>query len=825
MKKEEYKYNAFISYRHADLDKFVAENLHKLIETYKMPEPVVEKYNITDNNVRRIFRDQEELPLCTNLEDPIIDSLKKSEFLIVICSPRIKESLWCRKEIENFIKFHGRNNLLCVLIEGEPADSFPDEVMYHKEKVKNKSGKIVTKTIYSEPLAMDVRGANKKEIYKKMKSEIVRIMAPLYKLDYDDIKRRHEERELKRKNRIFKIAAIASLLFAVYSFALFSKIALSSRQLKHDQSINVAKEAHELLAKDNRLGAIEKAYQSITKYDNVKMPRTAKGLYELTDSLGVYYLDENFYPVSQMDTLGVVKHMKIDYYRRYLLSYDESGELVLWDIEKEKRMRTITDIDVNYDEKCNYTFIGKDYYAYINNKYYVVIYDFKGNKKAEIDMSSYLTGVSSLDKAQLLGSNNGKYLVISGRNIKKEAKISVYETEKFTLLGTYELPNNMEVRNDIYFDKNEENVVFSIMNSDNQYDYDDNEVSVLFYNIKDKKIINKKHINAHDVVKIVFNDDDAIILSNKYKEKITNGTIMVLTRYNYKKNKTYYQKEYDDDVGTNIAITTSEDKTKTILVGAWDFAYLFDYDTGKEKLRFSLPSREAGIHTCDTCGVYRLFTSGGGVHILSNSYGSRYDDITLIGYYNFGLSGYDDFVLVRTRILAITGENRIVAYDHIKNNDIKETEYKEKKFKELEKKEKEQIIEEYNFKLKNLIYTMFYSNDKKELFVVYLGKSMEIYDTKTKKLLKKIDVLDKESPNYYIAKTKEGEHIIGKLGSGYVLNKNYEITAYIPSLYDYRNGKFILTPDLKKYYEVKKYSEKELLKIAKERLKEKGKIK
>ncbi len=97
MKKEEYKYNAFISYRHADLDKFVAENLHKLIETYKMPEAVVEKYNITDNNVRRIFRDQEELPLCTNLEDPIIDSLKRSEFLIVICSPRIKESLWCRK--------------------------------------------------------------------------------------------------------------------------------------------------------------------------------------------------------------------------------------------------------------------------------------------------------------------------------------------------------------------------------------------------------------------------------------------------------------------------------------------------------------------------------------------------------------------------------------------------------------------------------------------------------------------------------------------------------------------------------------------------------
>ena len=46
-----YKYDAFISYRHNDLDKFVAENLHRLIETYKMPKPVIEKYNITSEEL------------------------------------------------------------------------------------------------------------------------------------------------------------------------------------------------------------------------------------------------------------------------------------------------------------------------------------------------------------------------------------------------------------------------------------------------------------------------------------------------------------------------------------------------------------------------------------------------------------------------------------------------------------------------------------------------------------------------------------------------------------------------------------------------------
>ena len=36
MEKKEYKYDAFISYRHCDLDKFVAENLHKALKDNKI---------------------------------------------------------------------------------------------------------------------------------------------------------------------------------------------------------------------------------------------------------------------------------------------------------------------------------------------------------------------------------------------------------------------------------------------------------------------------------------------------------------------------------------------------------------------------------------------------------------------------------------------------------------------------------------------------------------------------------------------------------------------------------------------------------------------
>ena len=42
----EYKYDAFISYRHCELDKFVAENLHKQLEAFKLPKNIAKKENL-----------------------------------------------------------------------------------------------------------------------------------------------------------------------------------------------------------------------------------------------------------------------------------------------------------------------------------------------------------------------------------------------------------------------------------------------------------------------------------------------------------------------------------------------------------------------------------------------------------------------------------------------------------------------------------------------------------------------------------------------------------------------------------------------------------
>ena len=37
------RYDAFISYRHSELDSFVAKNIHKSLETFKVPKAVAKK--------------------------------------------------------------------------------------------------------------------------------------------------------------------------------------------------------------------------------------------------------------------------------------------------------------------------------------------------------------------------------------------------------------------------------------------------------------------------------------------------------------------------------------------------------------------------------------------------------------------------------------------------------------------------------------------------------------------------------------------------------------------------------------------------------------
>ena len=164
MSRKEFKYDAFISYRHAELDSFVAELLHRQLESFKVPKLADKEIKETGKQgIKRVFRDKEELPLAVNLSAPITEALQESEFLIVICSPRTVESLWVQREIETFLKYRDASHILADLIEGEPSEAFPPQLCTMKQQVVAEDGTITYEEKDIEPLAADVRGSSKRE--------------------------------------------------------------------------------------------------------------------------------------------------------------------------------------------------------------------------------------------------------------------------------------------------------------------------------------------------------------------------------------------------------------------------------------------------------------------------------------------------------------------------------------------------------------------------------------------------------------------------------------------------------------------------------------
>lgn len=379
MAKDGVKYDAFISYRHSELDSFVAETLHKQLESFKLPRGVVRNKTLemqqseaecnevltkeVKTRIHRVFRDKEELPLATNLADPITEALQNSEYLIVICSPRLPESMWCRKEIETFIEMHDREHVLAVLAEGEPDTSFPEELLYREEEKKQPDGSIVKIKIPVEPLAADVRGTKRGEIRRKIKSELLRLVAPMFDCSYDDLKQRHKERRTRKILVTAMSISAVCLLFGIISTTMALQIKHQNTQIKR-QSEEIVKQSEEIVKQSEE---IEKQYQEAKRNTAISRAREATGyleegdrmkaiataqdaildlsesgvaeadrdypaetVYALADSLYLYENGQQILPDRILEADTAVRVMKLSPEGSRIATVDASGQIVVW---------------------------------------------------------------------------------------------------------------------------------------------------------------------------------------------------------------------------------------------------------------------------------------------------------------------------------------------------------------------------------------------------------------------------------------------------------------------------------------------------------------
>ena len=789
----DFKYDAFISYRHCDLDKFVAENLHKILETYELPKNVKEKLGITGRTIRRVFRDQDELPLSSNLEDPIIDALKNSKYLIVICSPRLKDSLWCKKEIETFKKLRGRKNIFCVLIEGEPKDSFPEEVLYDEEEKILKNGKKKKEKVLVEPLAADVRGETKKDVLKKLKEEKLRLIAPMYNLDYDDLKQRHKIRRQKRILIISLIAASFLFLLALYTSIMLIKINSQKNTLRLHQAESLATKSKESLKNDNRYDAINYSYQALTEFDGVNMPYTSEAEYELVESLGLYDVGSSYKSISELKTDGVATFIKTSDNNEFGLVYDESEKLTLFNT---KTMRVIDNYDLNgtFDEE-SFSFLDNDRFAYINkegNINIVSIKDGKLIKEIEKKDEKYKSVIGSKDYLSYIDKKN----------------VYVYNLKEDKVVGS--ISTNDKFIDDLYYSDNKEYLFATT--TDDSFNVDEEDyLEVHVIELKTAKEINSTRIDASYVSGMLTKNGNLYMLLNR---SYGSNFSMIAVSYNYTSGDTNWTKTFEGNYGRFITKSYPEDINHIVVVN-YQTVNILDGDSGEVVEVFNLDDEIINIYSNLNKELYLAFLKNGSVNYLSMESRKSYE---LLGKYEFNIDNYSKVALSKDGFLLIpNNDNRVILYETKSNNNIKKEDIRLDFVKDdsIKISDYDKIKEEYDIKNKSLVEKIFYDDKKELLFVNYTNEDLVIYNVKDKKQLNKIEKIGKV--NHYFGKDKYGRIYIGDNSDSYILD-NYKKVGHIKNLKKLEDDKVYISNN-EEYYSVKIYTLKDILKEAEDYLK------
>ena len=537
--KRKYKYDAFISYRHIEPDLTIAKILHEMIEKFNIPKHLRtvsnDENSINDKHIFRVFRDREELST-KDLSTMIEEAIANSKNLIVICSKRTSLSPWCRKEVQLFKKIHGVNNIIPVLIEGEPDDSFIDELKNLKTTFINSENVEEEKNI--ELLAADIRPDEVKspsfkgyeileyskdpklnELTKKSldilkKSEIYRIVASMLNVNYGDLKLRHQERYLKRIIYTSIAASIAMLIFVISVTTLYLKSVASERKANEQSSLmtlNMANEAN--LQGDRILGVL--IAQEAMKNVSPKMEKynKLKAQYEniLNNSLITLPFSNQFILATESETeaFGISSDSK------WLISSGSFNNAIIWNLENGEIQKTLTfeapvvSIALSRDSK-------KSYVGTANNKIF------------EVNMENYeiknIFGDANLPAVAMRVSKNNKYLIA----LRNFLILDIFDIQSQKKLYSFTFPIDNMITG---FTENPQTNNFFILRKDNSItEYDINTGEALIVHAlatnSEKNFLRKMTVSDNGILfySDIQDNTESIVMKNLESGQINHAT-------------------------------------------------------------------------------------------------------------------------------------------------------------------------------------------------------------------------------------------------------------------------------------------------------------
>lgn len=196
-----FKYWAFISYNR--VDEGLAKALHKKLETYRIPsglagKPMPKAGLPRPQRLFPIFRDRDDLSAGANLTESVKENLRLSRHLIVVCSPHAARSKWVNREIEYFRSLNRAEQILPVIVEGDP-NSNGDDACFPPQ----------LRGTGVEPLAADMRKIGDGKVNAPLK-----LLANLFEVEFDVLKQRDTKRRIIRLQCILSASLMLILIFA-----------------------------------------------------------------------------------------------------------------------------------------------------------------------------------------------------------------------------------------------------------------------------------------------------------------------------------------------------------------------------------------------------------------------------------------------------------------------------------------------------------------------------------------------------------------------------------------------------------------------------------
>ena len=714
-------YNAFISYKHAELDNKIAAMVERGLEHYHIPHKIRKKTGM--KKIERIFRDTDELPITSDLSGTIAEALKNADYLIVICSTNTCKSMWVEREIKLFLQNHTQDQILTVLADGEPVDVVP-EILKNKEITRvNEQGIEETVTIPVEPLSCDFRLPAR----EAKNTELPRLAASLIGCSYNELMDRQRQYKMKRLTAIF--AAIMAVMLTIAGNLIYSnkKVNDSYRASLISQSKYLANEVEKLLDNEQRIDALHLALYSLPSEEMPDRPVTTEAVKAITRATMAYLPREssNITSMWNYEMPNTIESIDVSSEEKVFIAMDRSGIIKAWDTDTHNELFSYS-VNERSTVPSSFKYISDGKLLIAGSRFVACFNVRTGEKIWETQFEgSYHTGgdiIITSDGDILLAMSQGTFGVYSAKDGKKlkEYKISA---ELLELLDFRSVKN-------IRLSPDNKKIGFAFYNAENHagvgiYDIDSGET---IYKLFDGDYICATLYPTDDAFFFAYNEDSMSSNSNFIDKMLTLSSdhvnILCLDPNDLSEKWTKDFSHNDISLGAKYIYL---ENNNSIAFYEGNVSDIWDASTGDLLHHYVLDSSVVGAFLNEGKPTPSYITTNGGIGNTTVVSSDKPDTIRIFNYFTDDL---DDAVVSGGIYVRQHNSNRVIYYATMVSD-------------------KEWVQYENAPETDSLYYSFLDDNIAAVISKTDEGAVLNMYDPNTKKFISSTKLSEDSSEAYY----------------------------------------------------------------------------